>query len=222
MPTTAVSGTEAGARRRRGAETADRILDVAEQLFAERGYAGTSLREVAECVGVRIPSLYNHFSSKELLYAAVLERGIGPLLAMLSRFVSTGPAGGADPPRVMREVMRWLVQHPALPRLVLHETLSGGQRLTPMLRRWIAPTFARAQELVEVSPAARRWKAEQIPLLVIAMYHVVVGYFAIAPLYEELGGHDLMAAEAVERQTRFLCDLVGALFELPPEPERNA
>ena len=64
--------------RRKGEETAARILDAAEALFAERGYAGTTLRDVAAAVGIRNPSLYNHFPNKESLYAAVLERGIGP------------------------------------------------------------------------------------------------------------------------------------------------
>jgi len=59
--------------RRKGEITAERILDAAEALFAEHGYAGTTLRDVAERVGIRIPSLYNHFESKDALYAAVLE-----------------------------------------------------------------------------------------------------------------------------------------------------
>src|SRR5690606_15695429 len=70
----------ASAPRRRGEITAARILDAAEALFAERGYAGTTLRDVADAVGLRIPSLYNHFPSKDALYAAVLERGFGPVL----------------------------------------------------------------------------------------------------------------------------------------------
>ncbi|MCH7709746.1 MAG: helix-turn-helix transcriptional regulator, partial [Myxococcales bacterium] len=42
---------------RKGELTAERILDAAEVLFSERGYAGTTLRDVAASVGIRIPSL---------------------------------------------------------------------------------------------------------------------------------------------------------------------
>ena len=57
--------------------TSDRILDAAEDLFAEKGYSATSLGDVADRVGIRSPSLYNHFKNKEALYEAVLERLLG-------------------------------------------------------------------------------------------------------------------------------------------------
>jgi AcrR family transcriptional regulator len=198
--------------RRRGVETAEAILDAAEALFAERGYAGASLRDVAERVGVRAPSLYNHFPSKESLYAAVLERGLAPVLEVLSAAAEGEAAGRPDSHRVVDEVMARLERHPHLPRLLLHETLAGGQHLTPMLERWITPAFARAEELIAADPAARAWSPDQVPNLVLAMYHVVVGYFTAADLYRRIGGAELLDEPALARQTRFLHQLVSTLF----------
>src|SRR5690606_3660531 len=114
--------------RRRGSVTAARILDAAEELFAERGYAGTTLRDVADRVGLRIPSLYNHCASKDALYAAVLARGIGPVAELLSALAEAPAAERNDPSRIVEPVMRILAERPHLPRLLLHETLSGGER----------------------------------------------------------------------------------------------
>lgn len=47
------------------------ILSEARTIFARQGYAETSLREIAEAVGIKTPSLYAHFSSKEELYETV-------------------------------------------------------------------------------------------------------------------------------------------------------
>ena len=63
------------------------LVEAATACFADRGYAGTTLRHVAELVGIRIPSLYNHFPNKESLYQAVLERGISPILQLLTSFL---------------------------------------------------------------------------------------------------------------------------------------
>ena len=105
-----------------------------------------------------------------------------------------------------------VAQHPSVPRLIQHETLEGGRRLTPMLQAWIQPVFERAQEMVETSSAATRWQPDQFPLLVLAMYHVFVGYFNIASLYQDMNGQDLLEEEALAKQARFYADLVETLF----------
>ncbi len=201
--------------RRRGPATAERILAAGEALFAERGYHGTTLRDVAGRVGLRIPSLYNHFPSKDALYAAVLERGIGPVVALLSELSLAPPAERDDPRRVIEPVMRMLAERPHLPRLVLHETLAGGEHLTSMLREWMTPAFARARELVEARGGARPIAPEQAELLVLAMYHTVIGLFASAPLYRALTGTDLLAEPMLARQTELLRQMTEALLPIP-------
>lgn len=198
--------------RRKGELTAERILDAAEALFAERGYPGTTLRDVAERVGIRIPSLYNHFPGKESLYLAVLERGLDPVLAVLTEYLDREADAYRDSARVVERIVDRLARRPNLPRIIQRETLAGGEHITPMLRDWMKPAFARAHEMVEATPAGRRWGRDLSPMLVLAMFQIVVGYFAIAPLYRELGGEDLLDPLAVSRQKRFLAELVERLF----------
>src|SRR5205823_11671321 len=57
----------------RGGDTRERIVQVAQSLFAERGYRGTSLRDISARIGIKAPSLLHHFSSKEQIYLAVLD-----------------------------------------------------------------------------------------------------------------------------------------------------
>jgi AcrR family transcriptional regulator len=61
-------------KRLPGAERRELILESAARLFGERGYAGTTLDEVAKESNVTKPILYRHFASKKALYIALLER----------------------------------------------------------------------------------------------------------------------------------------------------
>lgn len=202
-----------GQRRppRKGALTRDRILDSAENLFAQHGYEGTTLRDVAARVGLRTPSLYNHFDSKEALYAAVLERDLGPVLRMLVGYVDKAQTDAAEQ-EIIEVLMKILAARPALPRLLQHETLSGGQRLTPMLREYIVPILAHGHDMAAPRARAAGWETGDVPLLVLALIQVVLGFFTMAPLYKDLNGMDLLADQSLARQTRFLVELSRRLF----------
>lgn len=63
-------------QRARGGDTRQRILEVAGQLFAERGYAATSVRDIAAELGLANPSLYYHFKSKAEILDELLDQSM--------------------------------------------------------------------------------------------------------------------------------------------------
>jgi AcrR family transcriptional regulator len=60
-------------------DTRQALMDSALELFSERGYFGTTLRDIARAVGVRESALYHYFPSKEALFEAILEQRAGSL-----------------------------------------------------------------------------------------------------------------------------------------------
>ena len=54
-------------------DTKQRILDKALELFSTQGYDAVSVGEIAKAVGIKAPSLYNHFPSKQAIFDAILE-----------------------------------------------------------------------------------------------------------------------------------------------------
>ena len=56
----------------RGERTRNEILQAASQLFIRHGFHGTSMRQIAEQAGVALGGIYNHFSSKEDIFTAVM------------------------------------------------------------------------------------------------------------------------------------------------------
>jgi AcrR family transcriptional regulator len=104
--------------------TSAAVLDAALTLFAERGYHGTALSEIAHTLGVRTPSLYNHMTSKqELLYLIVEET----TTAVLEEF-HTATAASNDPARQLYEATHVYAHRHATHRrealVVNHDTTS--------------------------------------------------------------------------------------------------
>ena len=70
-----------------GKERRQQLLDVGRHLFAERGLDGTSVEEIAAQAGVSKPVVYEHFGSKEGLYAVVVDREMDRFLTMANRLL---------------------------------------------------------------------------------------------------------------------------------------
>ena len=70
-----------------GKERRQQLLDVGRHLFAERGLDGTSIEEIAAQAGVSKPVVYEHFGSKEGLYAVVVDREMDRFLTMADRLL---------------------------------------------------------------------------------------------------------------------------------------
>ncbi|AJT66591.1 hypothetical protein T261_4954 [Streptomyces lydicus] len=84
-----------GSRRTRrvrmtGAERREQLLDIGRTLFAERGFEGTSVEEIAAKAGVSKPVVYEHFGGKEGLYAVVVDREMRQLLDMVTGALTAG------------------------------------------------------------------------------------------------------------------------------------
>ena len=189
--------------------TAERILDAAEDLFAERGYTATSLGDVADRVGIRSPSLYNHFRNKEALYTAVLERLLTDFSAPIEK-LSVGEV-------TSQEVMDWLEvivrkhhANPNLARLLQHAALSGGPQTNELIDRFFRPMFQPAEGLADEQLMFLDSDAGLQPWAVMAFNNLVMSYVTMAPMYRDLLGMDPFSEEALEKQLRLIRTLLRA------------
>jgi AcrR family transcriptional regulator len=118
-------------RHRRREETIREIVDAAIELMGEHGAAGLSLGDVARRMGIRTPSLYGYFDSKNALYDAVFERGWRELgEAMTPLMTLPQPASPRDDlPAIALQAAagfaRWGVEHPAYAQLMFWRPVPG-------------------------------------------------------------------------------------------------
>ena len=78
------------------AERREQLLEIARELFAERGFEGTSVEEIASRAGVSKPVVYEHFGGKEGAYAVVVDRETKTLHTAIRDALTTPGAGSRE------------------------------------------------------------------------------------------------------------------------------
>jgi AcrR family transcriptional regulator len=148
-----------------GKQRREQLLDIGRSLFAEKGYDGTSVEEIAAKAGVSKPVVYEHFGGKEGLYAVVVDREMSRLLEMVTGTLIPGH------PRLMAE-------QAATAFLTYIETSTDGFRI-----------------LVRDSPVASSTGtfASLISDIAVQVEHILVAEFrsrsfdpSFAPMYSQM------------------------------------
>ncbi|CAM1643197.1 C-terminal [Bartonella choladocola] len=127
----------------------DRIIDAALQVFADVGYAGASMRTIAEKAGVSAALIHHHFKDKETLWKIVNKR----ISLEFHEYVSKGtemedPTSSFE--RLMRNFQQYWINHPLSLRLQLWRMLEASieerQSRSSFLNEYFVPKIRQAQK----------------------------------------------------------------------------
>ncbi|KEQ51809.1 TetR/AcrR family transcriptional regulator [Sphingobium chlorophenolicum] len=118
-PTETVDEASEPSNRHRSGLVRRAMLSAAAELFAERGFGGTNLRDVADALGMSRPGLYYHFPSKEKILEALIEEVTFSFAAQLDKIDAPEDQ---DPEEALRSVVRistmWVLDNPVMFRVL--------------------------------------------------------------------------------------------------------
>lgn len=160
----------------------ERLLAVATELFAQRGFHGTSLQAVANAVGIKKPSLLYHFPSKDALRQAVLD-------AMLEHWRRDIPAVMARERArdrltgILAAMIDYFRGSPERARLLVREALDNPEGLKALFRKHLAPWTGLLTEQIRLGQQSGVVREEVQPeAFVLEVIVLVVGSAALSDL----------------------------------------
>lgn len=220
MATVTIPPRAGGAK---AARTRAAVLRAATRVFAEKGYAGARLEDIASEVGIRRASLLYYVRDKRELYDAVLADAYADLAARY-RTVLAAPATAGE--RIEAVVTAWvafIAERPPVARLLLWEAADGSHERTALAAEQGGAIVA---ALVDVIADGQRQGAFQPidPLhFVITLMGATVFFVTTTPRLDPTWTFDPLSPEQLAAHRRQLLDIARRLLgRASPEPSAPA
>ena len=173
------------------------LLDVAQTVFADRGFHATSMDDVAAAAGVTKPVLYQHFANKRALFAELLDDVGSQLLEALATATARATTGRARVEEGFAEYFAFVTEHPAAFRLLFGASVRNDPEFARQAQRSLDAAADAISSLIDVP-------LDDEHRLVLA--HAVVG-IAEATSRRSIAGDDAMAHTDASRLASWLAEL---------------
>jgi AcrR family transcriptional regulator len=198
-------------------DTAERCLIAAESRFANVGFAGTGLREVAADIGVTSATIIHHFGSKEQLYARVLDR----LAASLDGYVEQAGEATTEAVAAMFErFLDWSFDHQNYAQLLLRELMENRNRVSKARRLHMLSVIAWFVERIEDGQRAGRFRAFDAEIFVFYTLGASTHFSAAAPTVGRMlrgQGGDVIERFRLSLRENVSVMLLGGALEAAPK-----
>jgi len=199
---------EARALHDDGPSTKERILDVAEGIFAEKGFAGARTQEIADAANVDKKLLFYYFDSKTGLYRAVIER----FLEGIGRLTLDEQYGSPDAAEslflISAGLNAYVAENRNAVRIIVREAIDGGGQIEEMFGGAIPEIFETgAQNLRRFQDNGTLGDFEPHHFM-LTFGGMSLLYYLVADFFGKVWGTDPLAPEEVRRRA----DEVGRLL----------
>jgi TetR/AcrR family transcriptional regulator len=189
----------------------ERILEAARGEFAQHGFGGARLQDIARRAQLSHPTLLYHFGSKEGLYAAVIEQAMQDWAAMTSLAIADGKTGFERVVSLVDAGFAFFATHRDFVVIWRREAIEGGGRLEQAMADHMRPFLEQAVGFLRGEVAAGRLREHDPVELMQLTYGAVLSFFSDAGFRARL--LDEAPFADVERFRDALTEMLRAVLE---------
>src|SRR5215469_15137381 len=200
----------------RSLDTRDRVLQVALNLFAERGYRGTSLRDIAKRIGIKAPSLLHHFPSKQQLYLAVLDRIFNGMEDAAHRVMAAAGGPREQIKQALSNAIDFIAREPDAMKLLWKEFADESGVGRTVMKRRLPPLNALAVNFLFQAQRDGSFRTEMDPFNFLqTLNSIITGYYSTATVVKRLWNVNMFDPQSIERRKREVVDIVERVLFMP-------
>ena len=149
-------------------KTAEKILTAARAVFAENGYSGTHMSEIALRAGVNKATLYYQIGDKDTLYANVIHQVIGNIAQNIALAVANANGPEEKIHAYINTIVEAVDKNPEIPSIMMREVASGGATMPRVVLEDIASILTIVAGVLEEGRKKRVF-IETVPFLIHMM-----------------------------------------------------
>jgi len=189
--------------RARGKATKDSIIKEAEKIFSEKGYSGTSIRDIAEASDISTSVLYYYFRDKKEIYTQILEQNFLELRKAITQTMLYGESKGDILKTFIAAHMRALYEHPVITRMVAWETAEWGQKGGTITQKYFHENFLAIKGLLDFSAV----KYSDRDLAAFSLMSMTGFFFFLAPMVMNILDKDRYDEDFLNKITEGVTEL---------------
>lgn len=199
--------------RLKGKKTREKILKAATRLFAKYGFAGTSMDDIADMVGIKKASLYHHFPSKHDIYNELINQTLKKIIEIFRVSFSSGDII-KDARNFVKQIMFFIRENEEYVKILMRELLDENAPIRKLAQEYVPQILSFGSQILEEGKKQGVFKKDVDPIqLSITLTGAIIIYFIFRPLIEPFIKNPMSSKAISERISHIISVILYGILE---------